>query len=96
MDLFEKRTMVRIVIENLLLFLSPTLIYLTYAFVKRQAEGSKEPIFDDAPILWLSSAGALLVVVVLVSFGWNSGGQPGQTYEPAVYKDGVIQPGRIK
>lgn len=88
--------MIRIVIENLLLFLAPTLVYLAYAYIQRQGNGSTQPLFDDAPILWLSSAGALLVVIVLVLFGTTSGNNAGQAYEPATYKDGVIQPGRIK
>ncbi len=88
--------MIRIIIENLLLFLAPTLIYLTYTYIRRQGTGSTQPLFDDAPILLLSSAGALLVVIVLIFFGTTSGNNTGKAYEPAIYKDGVIQPGRIK
>ena len=82
-------------IENILLFLAPTLIYIAYVYLTR-AEGQRSVrVLDDAPLIWLFAAGALLVVVTLITFGSTSGGRPGQTYEPPVLKDGRIEPGRI-
>lgn len=97
--------MIRIVIENLLLFLLPTLIYAAWAFYQRsRAEmrdenGDARPVsqlLDDAPLLWLFAGGAILVIVTLAIFGTTSGGKPGQQYTPGVLRDGKIQPGHIE
>jgi hypothetical protein len=85
--------MIRIVIENFLLFLTPTAIYVTYVWLTRDAATKGSPL-DDAPVVWLFGAGAMLVVIVLVAFGTTSGGKPGQTYIPPVFKDGQVIPGR--
>jgi hypothetical protein len=90
--------MIRVVIENLLLFLLPTLFYVAYVVLKRRIDGttgSKSPL-DDAPLVWLFAAGAGLVIVTLIYFASTSGGKPGQTYQPPVYRDGKIVPGEIK
>lgn len=86
--------MIRIVVENLLLFLLPTAMYLAYAFLTR-GEDKKRGIFDDAPLLWLFVAGAVLVVVVLVAFGHNTGGKPNEGYTPPSFEDGKLKPGNI-
>jgi hypothetical protein len=88
--------MIRIVIENVLLFLLPTLVYVAYVYVKQRGQGGPAAYLDEAPLLWLFSAGAVLVVFTLVVFGSVSGGKPGQTYEPPVFRDGKIEPGRIR
>lgn len=87
--------MIRIVIENLLLFLAPTLIYVAYALATRRGTPDSGKVFDDAPLIWLFAAGAALVVVTLLVFGNTSGGKPGQAYVPPSIKDGKIEPGRI-
>lgn len=96
--------MIRVVIENILLFLLPTLLYVAWVLLTRQpqpsgpdGESSGPPkILDDAPLLWLFAAGALLVVVTLIAFESSSGGKPGQHYVPPSYKDGKIDPGHIE
>ena len=91
--------MMRIVVENILLFLLPTLVYATYVFLKQRTDSgaaSPQGILDDAPIIWLFVAGAVLVVATLIIFGSTSGGLPGQSYEPPSFKNGQIEPGRIK
>lgn len=97
--------MIRVVIENLLLFLLPTLIYVAYMlYLRSKAEardedGKMRPVatlLDDAPLLWLFIGGALIVIVVLATFGTTSGGKPGEHYTPGVFRDGKIQPGRIE
>jgi hypothetical protein len=87
--------MIRIFIENLLLFLAPTMIYLAYIFVRRHIGGNQGEVWSDAPLLWLFAAGVLLMVSTLVIFGSTSGWQPGEPYQPPVYKDGKIEPGRV-
>jgi hypothetical protein len=95
--------MIRIVVENLLLFLLPTFVYVAWVLMTREnASGtgnsgsSPGDVFHDAPLLWLFSTGAILVVVTLIAFGSSSGGKPGQHYEPPSVKDGHIEPGHIE
>lgn len=96
--------MIRIVIENLLLFLLPTLAYVGWVLIarpdrlQRTPDGRIKPggILNDAPLIWLAASGTILLIVVLVAFGNTSGGRPDQTYRPPVFKDGKIEPGRIE
>lgn len=98
--------MIRTVVENLLLFLLPTLIYVAWALFQRakaEREAENDPsgqpvmtVFDDAPLLWLFASGAILVMLTLAVFGnTSSGGSPGQQYQPSVLRDGKIQPSHI-
>ncbi len=109
--------MLRLVVENVLLFLLPTVLYVGYVMLRRHLDdGSQQTdpatgqpanpgnntgtnvgnVLNDAPFIWLAIAGACLVFTVLLLFGSVSTGNPNGTYEPAVYKDGKIVPGRIK
>jgi hypothetical protein len=107
--------MLRLVIENILLFLAPTLLYVAFVLLRRTPDqatdsvnspdqnGNSPPnaptindVLSDAPFIWLAFIGAALVVAVLLLFGSISTSNPNGTYEPAVYKDGKIIPGRIK
>lgn len=97
--------MIRTVIENLLLFLLPTVLYAAWMMLQRyRSEGQDEDgkssapahVLDDAPLLWLFASGALLVIVTLATFGTSSGGRPGQHYQPSILKDGKIQPSHIE
>lgn len=95
--------MIRMVLENLILFLLPTIIYLLYAWMMRPEGaggpgGRKGPVapLDDAPLVWLFATGAILVITTLVLFQSNTGGKPGQHYTPPSFEDGHIEPGEIK
>lgn len=99
--------MIRTVIENLLLFLLPTLLYVAWVMLQRYRSSAGQDdedggsrgaaqLLDDAPLLWLFASGALLVIVTLTAFGSSSGGKPGQRYEPSILKDGKIQPSHIE
>jgi Family of unknown function (DUF6111) len=110
--------MLRLVVENVLLFLLPTLLYVAYILLRRHLDDGSQPtnqpvgtpnagtgpgpgappdnVFSDAPFIWLALIGAGLVFAVLLLFGSVSTSNPNGTYEPAVYKDGKIVPGRIK
>ena len=95
--------MIRIVVENVLLFLVPTMIYVVWVLMTqpetapRDADGriSASRLLEDAPFVWLIVLGTALVVATIVAFGSGSGGKPGQHYQPPVVKDGQIQPGHI-
>ena len=113
--------MLRLVVENILLFLLPTVFYVLYALLRRHMDDGSQPatppadtssgtgtdtssgtdagvgqVLSDAPFIWLALIGAGLVFAVLILFGSVSTSNPNGTYEPAVYKDGKIVPGRIK
>jgi hypothetical protein len=87
--------MIRIVAENVLIFLLPTIIYVAYVYITREEKPGATRVLDDAPLIWLFITGAILVVVTLVTFGSMSGGKPGQVYTPPSFKDGHIEPGHI-
>ncbi len=98
--------MIRTLVENLLLFLLPTFIYVAWMLFQRakaEREAENDPsalaintVLDDAPLLWLFASGAILVMLTLAVFGnSSSGGSPGQQYQPSVMRDGKIQPSHI-
>jgi uncharacterized membrane protein len=88
--------MIRIVIENILLFLLPFAMYLAYVLLTRRST-SAGTVINEAPLIWLFLAGAVLVVGTLIYFGAISeGGRPDQTYTPPHMKDGRIEPGVLK
>lgn len=87
--------MIRIVVENILIFLLPTIVYVAYVYMTREEKPGGARVLDDAPLIWLFIAGAVLVLVTLVTFGSMSGGKPGQIYTPPALKDGRIEPGHI-
>ena len=50
--------MIRMLIENILLFVLPTLAYLAYVYLARKESSTGRDVLADAPLLWLSVAGA--------------------------------------
>jgi len=89
--------MVRIVLENILLFLLPTAVYVGYVLLTRRNVGSTGEVINDAPLVWLFVAGALMVAATLVYYATiTPGGRPGQAYVPPRMKDGHIEPGQLK
>ena len=88
--------MIRVVIEILLLFLLPTVLYVSFALLTRGPDTSSLTIISRVPALTLAILGASLVSIVLSVFGNVGNGKPGQAYEPAVFKDGKVTPGRMK
>jgi hypothetical protein len=91
--------MVRVVVENILLFLAPTAIYLAYVLLVKRTGQSPKEILDEGPLVWLSLAGVAMIAVVLLVFGAKGTldeGAAGGVYVPPVYKDGAIVPGKVK
>lgn len=92
--------MIRVVAENIILFLLPTLVYFGYVYLVRapatDQNGNRTSAIDDAPLLWLFIAGACLVIATLVAFSSTTGGKPGEAYDPPVSKDGHIEDGRVR
>ena len=87
--------MIRIVAENIVLFLLPTIVYIAFIYLTREEQPGASSVLDDAPLIWLFVAGPSLVVVTLASFGSVTGGKPGQVYTPPSFKDGRIEPGHL-
>jgi uncharacterized protein DUF6111 len=89
--------MIRVVIENILLFLLPTAVYIAYVLLTRREATSAGAVINDAPLVWLFIAGALMVAATLVYYATvTPGGTPGQVYTPPRMKDGRIEPGQLK
>ncbi|MEO8421679.1 MAG: DUF6111 family protein [Hyphomicrobium sp.] len=87
--------MIRIVAENIVLFLLPTIVYIAFIYLTREEKPGASSVLDDAPLIWLFVAGAILVVATLATFGSVTGGKPGQVYTPPSLKDGRIEPGHL-
>jgi len=88
--------MIRIVIENLLLLLLPTMLYVAYIYLTVGGKGSKQSVLDDAPLVWLFVAGVALALSVILIFGTLEGGEPGEAYRPPEFRDGKIVPGEVQ
>ncbi len=86
--------MIRIVIENIALFFLPTAVYVLIMVLAKRS--SKAALIEGAPWFSLILAGTAMIIVVLVATGSQSGGKPGQQYQPAQIKDGRIVPGSIR
>jgi hypothetical protein len=93
--------MIRVVFENIAIFLIPTLLYAAYVLLTvrasddQMAERTVSRVMHEAPLLWLFTAGAILVVLTLIAFRGSEGGRPGETYQAPVYRDGHIQPSQV-
>jgi len=90
--------MIRVVIENVLLFLLPAAAYVAYMLLMRTGNTAAGTVINDAPLVWLFLIGALLVGATLIYYASiTPGGRPGQVYiPPHVGKDGRIEPGQLK
>jgi hypothetical protein len=89
----------RIIVENIILFLLPACLYVGYAVLVRQTGQSTRQVMDDAPLLMLFIAGIGLIAATLLVFGVRGAedeGRAGQAYEPSVYKDGKLIPGKVR
>ena len=88
--------MIRLIIENILLFLLPTILYVLYVMIRRSSERNNTVTraLESAPLVPLFATGFVLMIAVLAYFASQTGsGQPGQTYRPPQIVDGKIQPG---
>ncbi len=88
--------MLRVVFENVLLFLAPAALYIGYEFLIKNNSKHPRQILDEAPLIFLFLAGLAVVMVTLFIFSSKEEGNAGQAYEPPTYKDGKIIPGRVK
>lgn len=85
--------MIRIVIENIFVFLLPTLVYVGWvAFVRNDWPGLAA-VLKEAPLVRLFVLGALLMLTALLLFASQHRNAPGQTYVPPTFDDGQFKPG---
>lgn len=87
----------RVIIENVLLFLLPTAIYIAYVMLTRRSANTAGEVINDAPLVWLFVLGALCVAATLVYYATiTPGGRIGQEYIPPHMKNGTIEPGQLR
>jgi hypothetical protein len=88
--------MIRVAVEIVLLFLLPTTAYFLYALLARPA-ASPAAVFNEAPFVWLSTAGAVLVGGMLTYYAWTAGeGGAEKAGAPGRSIDGRAAPGGAK
>jgi len=91
--------MIRLIVENILLFLLPTILYVIFTMLRRtnDKDNSISRALDTAPLPVLFVTGFVLMISVLAYYGEKSdSGKPGQTYRPPELVDGKIKPGRFE
>jgi hypothetical protein len=94
--------MIRVVLENIAIFLIPTLVYAAWVLLRTNPQTDEAgdrafaQIVGEAPLLWLFTAGAILVVLSLVAFQSTEGGRPGERYQAPTMENGHIKPGRAE
>jgi len=91
--------MIRLILENIILFLLPTAMYVIYTMIRRSEEkdNTLTRALNAAPLVPLFTVGFILMISVLAYFGSKSkGGQPGQVYHPPEVVNGKIKPGRFE
>jgi len=90
--------MVRVVVQQLLLFLLPIAVYLSYALWQRQRArrtGAAVVGLERGPWFWLIAGGLILSIGGFVALGVPKGGRP-HTFEPAHIENGKVVPGQAK
>lgn len=88
--------MIRIIIESFLAFMLPAALYISFGLITRGPNTTVGAVFSRAPLLGLALLGALSVLTVMVLFSRVGDGKPGQAYEPAVFENGKVIPGRMR
>ncbi len=91
--------MLRIVIQHLLLFLLPLILYAIYLAAMRQraqVTGAVKPSWEDGPWFWLVVAGIVLSIGAFVVLGFAGGASTNSDYIPPRIIDGKIVPGQTK
>jgi hypothetical protein len=90
--------MSRALLTVILPLLLPTVLYLLWAFAMRRAEvGKLGDLLRGLPWLWLSAAGVVLLVgvLVLVALGFGRSADTAH-YVPPRTVDGKVVPGHVE
>jgi hypothetical protein len=87
--------MIRPVLTELVLFLTPFALYAVFLFATR-AEVFERASWSPRILLWLTGAALALMIVSFVLLAQFSGAPTDSTYEPARIEDGKFVPGRTR
>jgi hypothetical protein len=90
--------MARIILQQVLLFLLPIVIYLSYALWQRQRArraGGEVLGLERGPWFWLIVGGLALSIAGFVVLGLDDHRRP-TSYQPAHIENGKIVPGQLK
>lgn len=85
--------MSRIVFEQLILFLSPFIVFGVYLLLRRRNPFTRDPW--DGKTLSLAVTGLAIVVAVMIITGLTQERSPGG-YTPPHMEDGVLKPGKFQ
>ena len=85
--------MIRIVIENIFLFMLPTVLYLAWVAFTENEWAGLPTVVREAPLVRLFVAGAALMLGTLVMFSSRSHNSPQYVYVRPSVEDGRIAPG---
>lgn len=85
--------MIRIVIENLFVFLLPTILYVGWVAFRRNDWPGLFAVLRAAPLVYLFVAGAIMMLIALLAFSSRTGHRPGESYVPPSFDGGKFQPG---
>lgn len=86
--------MIRIIFVHLLLFALPFIAYGVWLAVVRRSASAEQ--WRDAPMLWLTGAGGLIVIISLLALASFEDRNPNAQYTPMEYRDGKLVPGRLE
>ena len=87
--------MIRPVLTEVVLFLTPFALYAVFLFATR-AEVFERASWTPRILLWLTGAALALMIVSFILLAQFSGAPTDSTYEPAHIEDGKFVPGRTK
>lgn len=87
------RAMIRIAIENLFVFLLPTILYIGWVAFRRNDWPGIIAVLKSAPLVYLFVTGAAMMLTALLMFSSRTGHQPGEGYVPPSFEGGKFQPG---
>ncbi len=77
-------------------FLLPFIAFGIYVLIARWRDARGGPRWENAPWVWLVSAGLVLVILSLVGLALVGDGNIDGTYIPGRFEDGRIVPGEIR
>lgn len=89
----------RLVLENVLLFLLPAALYFAWQLMRTEAgTPQRTEVLQKPPLVALFVAGVMLVGATRIYYATTSpGGAPSLSYTPPrMGKDGTIEPGQLK
>jgi hypothetical protein len=87
--------MIRPVLTEIVLFLTPFAIYAIFLFATR-AQVFERASWAPRTLVWLTGAALTLMIVSFILLSQFSGAPPGSVYEPARVEDGKFVPGRTR